>query len=41
VFLKGVGLEALWRDALALVAIGAGLFSARVLRLHRRICNRT
>jgi hypothetical protein len=41
VFLKGVVLAVLWRDALALVAIGAGLFSARVLGLHRCICNRT
>lgn len=37
VFLKGVGLEVLWRDVLALVAIGAALLSASVLRLHRRI----
>jgi len=36
-FLKGVGLEVLWRDALALVAIGAALLGASVLRLHRRI----
>jgi ABC-2 type transport system permease protein len=37
VFLKGVGLEILWRDALALVVIGAVLLTASLLRLRRRI----
>ena len=37
VFLKSDGLEVLWRDTLALVAIGAVLLSASVMRLHRRI----
>ena len=32
--LKGVGLEILWRDTLALVAIGTTLLSASVRRLH-------
>ena len=37
VFLKGVGLEVLWREALALAAIGAVLLGTSVLRLRRRI----
>jgi ABC-2 type transport system permease protein len=37
VFLKGVGLEILWREALALIAISAVLLGASLLRLRRRI----
>lgn len=37
IFLKGEGLFELWPDALALLVIGAAIFSMAVLRFHRRL----
>ena len=36
IFLKGVGLQTLWRQAAAMTLIGAALLAASVLRLRRR-----
>ncbi len=36
IFLKGVGLDTLWRQAAAVTLIGAALLAASVLRLRRR-----
>ena len=37
VFLKGVGLEILWPDALALLAWGVGILVLATLRLSKRL----
>jgi ABC-2 type transport system permease protein len=36
IFLKGVGLEVLWRDALALFAWGAAVLTLATLRSSKR-----
>ncbi|MBI5177729.1 MAG: ABC transporter permease [Nitrospinae bacterium] len=37
IFLKGVGLEVLWPDALALVIIGVLILTLSILRFHRKL----
>ncbi|MCS6831777.1 MAG: ABC transporter permease, partial [bacterium] len=37
IFLKGVGLEALWADVLALLAIGLTLFTLASLRFTKKM----
>ena len=37
IFLKGVGLEVLWPEYLALLILGSAVFSAAVLRFHKRL----
>ena len=37
IFLKGVGLEVLWPQYLALTLLGLAVFSAAVLRFHKRL----
>ncbi len=36
-FLKGVGIDVLWTQAAALLALGTGILSLSVLRFHKRI----